>query len=101
MPHWLAAVQSTQAPEPLQKSPEPHAVLMAVGGLLGVPAVHTSLVHAFPSTGRSVLNAVLTATPAPLHSCTRQSPVVWLPGGRSVPMAVFTVPQVLLLQVND
>ena len=76
MPHWLAMVQSTQAPEPLQKSPEPQAVLAAVGGLLGVPAVHTSLVHALPSTGRSVLNAVLTVLPAPLHSSTWQLPAV-------------------------
>ena len=70
MPHWLAAVQSTQLPAPLQKSPEPHAVLMGAAGLLGTPAVHTSLVHVLPSTGRSVLNGVLMVLPAPLHSST-------------------------------
>ena len=69
-PHWLAMVQSTHAPAPLQKSPAPHAVFAASGGLLGTPPVQTSLVHCSPSTGRSVLNAVLMVLPAPLHSST-------------------------------
>ena len=100
VPHCAALLQSTQVPVPLQKSPLPQAKLSAWFGLLGVPALHTSLVQGLPSTGTSVLKTAFTATPAPLHSCTRQSPVVWLPGGRSVPLAVLLVPQVLLLHVK-
>ena len=92
-------MQSTQLPEPLQKSPEPHAVLMARFGLVGVPAVQMSPVQALPSTGRSVLNVFCTGLPEPLHSHSLQSPVVWFPGGRSVPMAALVNPHVLLLQV--
>ena len=91
VPHCVALLQSTQAPEPLQKSPEPHAKSAGRLGLLGVPALHTSLVQAFPSTGRSVLKTEFTTAPEPLHSCTRQSPLDWLPAGKSVPAAVLVV----------
>jgi hypothetical protein len=93
-------VQSTQLPAPLQKSPVPQAVLMATLVNVGVPAEHVSVVHALLSFGTSVLAMVFIVPPAPLHSSRRQLPAVWSPGGRSVPDATFTVPQVLLLHVK-
>ena len=70
VPHWAAAVQSTHAPLPLQKSPVPHAKFSARFGLLGTPAVHESAVHSLPSTGTTVLSATLRVAPMPLHSIT-------------------------------
>jgi hypothetical protein len=86
VPHCVALLQSTHAPAPLQKSPVPHAVFSASGGLLGAPAVHTSAVHALPSTGTSLSKARDTVAPAPSHSRRWQLPAVC--PGSGVPFAV-------------
>ena len=100
MPHWAALLQSTQAPEPLQKSPVPHAVLMAKLVNVGVPAEQLSLVHWLLSFGRSVLSTAFVVPPAPLQRCSRESPAVWLTVGSPVLRAVLVRSQVLLLQVK-
>ena len=83
--HWVAVVQSTHVPEPLQKSPLPHAVLMALFGLLGVPDVQMSLVHELPSTNTSLSSTALVVPPTPLQRSSRQLPVTCIPAGSAVP----------------
>jgi hypothetical protein len=90
-------VQSTQLPEPLQKSPLLHAVLIALFGLLGVPDVQTLSVQGFASTGRSLSSTALVVPPTPLQRSSRQSPDTCMATGSAVPLLVLEVAQVLLV----
>ena len=67
--HCAAELHSTHVPVPLQKTPPSwlQGELTGSGGLLGVPAVQSSDVHWYPSTGTSELSIVLTVFPEPSH----------------------------------
>src|SRR5204862_1304762 len=67
-----AVRQLTQAPWPSQIVLVPQLVPAETLGLLGVPAVQTSLVHGLPSTGRSVSSLTVTIAP-PLQTFFLQS----------------------------
>src|SRR5262249_49150237 len=56
----LSIRQPVQWPAPSQMLLPPQLVPAVVGGLLGTPFVQTSLVHAFPSTGTSLLSTTET-----------------------------------------
>ena len=75
--HSPAERHCTQSPA-LSHSVPPfwlQAVPWERAGFDGVPAVQTSLVHWFPSTGKSVLSTTfVTMLPMPSHWLLRQSP---------------------------
>jgi hypothetical protein len=72
----LLEVQPTQRPAPSHLVLTPQDVFTGSGGLLGTPLVHTFLVHALPSSFRSVSSLALTIWPLPLHTFFLQSPAV-------------------------
>jgi hypothetical protein len=98
--HVDAVTHWTHCPVPLHVVPpfwlqaEPDAV----GGFDGAPAVHTSLVHWRLSTGRSVLSATGTITPAPSHWFFLQSAAVC--AATAVPAAVNEKPQTFAVHVR-
>ena len=91
----------TQWPVPSQASPPPwlQAENGAVGGFDGVPEVHRSLVHSFPSTGTSLSWLALDALPLPSQLTIRQSLAVCCQLGAG-PADAFFVPQICELQAG-
>ena len=70
----------------------------ASGGFEGTPAVQTSLVHCWLSTGTSALSATVAIAPAPSHWFFLQSALVCAATG--VPAAVNEKPQTLAVHVR-
>src|SRR3954468_8076005 len=96
-PQSAAVMQPTQAPWPLHIRLVPQLVPLVRFGFVGTPAVHTSPVHALPSTGLSASSLIVIGAPA-MQTLRLQSPGVWL--GTAVPSAVLAMPQPPPMQVR-
>src|SRR5262249_4557635 len=97
---WQSAgvSQPTHIPAASQTRLTPHAVPCGLSGFEGTPAVHTSSVQAFLSSGTSVSSACATAAPLPSHTSFWQSPAVC--AGSGVPAAVKSCPHLFCAQVR-
>ena len=99
VPGQVAAVrQPTHVPAPSHTEVPPQLVPAMIGGFEGVSPLHTSLVQALPSTGRSVTSGTVKVPPLPLHSRRLQSrgTCAWV----TVPPAVLLTPHAPLMQVR-
>src|SRR5262245_10288607 len=74
-------------------------VFASSGGLVGTPAVQTSLVHWLVSTGLSVSSLTVWGWPLPSHWTTLQSLAICIAAGSAVPTAVLVTPHVPFVQV--
>src|SRR5438132_454165 len=83
-------MQPTHAPAPSHTEVPPQLVPAMIGGFAGVSPLHTSLVQALPSTGKSVTSGTVKVAPLPLHSMRLQSrgTCAWV----TVPPAVLLTP---------